>query len=175
MGDHEDDRDLPPGCVFRSPSGPPPPPHPPSLRRLPSSLVPRSSVQAAPRPFGSLQSPITTRLVSVPMLSMVTETSSPSVSGPTPAGVPVSRTSPGSSVITWLTYAISPGTSHSISDVRACCLTSPFTTVVSPRSSGFVPVSIHGPSGQNVSNPLALVHCPSLACRSRSVTSLAQV
>ena len=32
-----------------------------------------------------------------------------------------------------------------------------------------------GPSGQNVSNPLARAHCPSLACRSRAVTSLAQV
>jgi hypothetical protein len=49
------------------------------------------------------QSLMTTRLVSVPMLSIVTDTSSPSLSGPTPAGVPVSRTSPGSSVITWLT------------------------------------------------------------------------
>src|SRR6266851_8317218 len=31
-------------------------PIPPSLRRLPSSLVPRSSVQATPRPSGSLTS-----------------------------------------------------------------------------------------------------------------------
>jgi hypothetical protein len=97
------------------------------------------------------------------------------VSGPTPAGVPVSRTSPGSSVITWLTYATRPGTFQSSSEVRACCRTAPFTVVVSSRSAGFVPVSIQGPSGQNVSNPLARVHCPSLACRSRAVTSLAQV
>ena len=48
------------------------------------------------------QSRLVTGLVSVPMFSMVTDTSSPSSSGPTPAGVPVSRTSPGSSVITLL-------------------------------------------------------------------------
>src|ERR1700677_1099729 len=64
-----------------------------------------------------VQSPITTRLVSVPILSIVTETWSPAVSGPTPAGVPVSRTSPGSSVITWLTYATRPGTLQSSSEV----------------------------------------------------------
>ena len=72
-------------------------------------------------------------------------------------------------------YAISDGTSHSSSRVLACCLTSPFTVVVIPRSDGSVPVSIHGPSGQNVSNPFARVHCPSRTCRSRAVTSFAQV
>jgi hypothetical protein len=109
------------------------------------------------------------------MDSMVTDTSSPSVSGPTPSGVPVSSTSPGSSVITELTYSTSDGTSHNSSDVRACCRTSPFTVVVMPRSDGSVPVSIQGPSGQNVSNPFARVHWPSLSCRSRAVTSFAQV
>ena len=59
------------------------------------------------------KSRITTRLVRVPIDSMVTLTSSPSVSGPTPSGVPVSSTSPGSSVITEETYSISDGTSHS--------------------------------------------------------------
>ena len=63
------------------------------------------------------KSRMTTLLVSVPMDSIVTDTSSPSVSGPTPSGVPVSITSPGSSVITELTYSISDGTSHSSSDV----------------------------------------------------------
>ena len=33
-------------------------------------------------------------------------------------------------------------------------------------------VSIHGPSGQNESKPLARVNCTSLRCRSRAVTSL---
>ena len=41
----------PASSVFSLASGPRPPSHPPSLRRLPSSLVPRSSVQATPRPL----------------------------------------------------------------------------------------------------------------------------
>jgi len=118
---------------------------------------------------------MTTRLVRVPIDSIVTLTSSPSVSGPTPSGVPVSSTSPGSSVMTDDTYSISDGTSHSSSDVRACCRTVPFTVVVRPRSAGSRPVSIHGPSGQNVSKPFARVHCPSLTWRSRAVTSFAQL
>src|SRR5580658_5331509 len=60
-----------------------------------------------------------TLLVSVPIDSIVTLTSSPAVSGPTPSGVPVSSTSPGSRVITDDTYSISDGTSHSSSLVRA--------------------------------------------------------
>jgi hypothetical protein len=106
---------------------------------------------------------------------MVTDTSSPCCSGPTPAGVPVRITSPGSSVMTWLTNAIRVGTSCTISEVRACCLISPFTEVVRARSVGSAMVSIQGPIGQNVSKPLARVHCPSRDCRSRAVTSLAQV
>ncbi len=50
-------RRLPSSLVLCSPlarRGPARLPIPPSLRRLPSSLVPRSSVQAAPRPGGSL-------------------------------------------------------------------------------------------------------------------------
>jgi hypothetical protein len=52
---------------------------------------------------GRLQSPSTTRLVSSPMPSTETETLSPATSGPIPAGVPVSSTSPGSMVITAVT------------------------------------------------------------------------
>jgi hypothetical protein len=119
---------------------------------------------------------MTTLLVRVPMLSIVTVTSSPAVSGPAlSAVVPASSTSPGSSVITWLTYEISPGTSQGSCEVRTLELTTPLTEVLTSRSAGDVPVSIHGPSGQNVSNPLARVHCPSRACRSRAVTSLAHV
>ena len=33
---------------------------------------------------------------------------------------------------------------------------------------------MYGPSGRNVSNPLAIVHCPVFGCRSRAVTSFAQ-
>jgi hypothetical protein len=41
-------------CLPLAFGGPARLPIPPSLRRLPSSLVPRSSVQAAPRPSGAL-------------------------------------------------------------------------------------------------------------------------
>src|SRR5580658_9698255 len=61
------------------------------------------------------------------------------------------------------------------SAVLACCFTSPLTVVVSLTSLGSMSVSTDGPSGQNVSKPLARDHWPSLACRSRAVTSLAQV
>ena len=44
-----------------------------------------------------------------------------------------------------------------------------------PRSVTSSSVWIHGPIGQNVSNPLARAHWPSRRCRSRAVTSLAQV
>ena len=50
-----------------------------------------------------------------------------------------------------------------------------FTVVVMARSEGSSSVSIQGPSGQKVSKPFARVHCPSFFCRSRAVTSLAQV
>jgi len=49
------------------------------------------------------QSRSATGFVRVPMLWIVTDTSSPLCSGPTPAGVPVSSTSPGSRVMTALT------------------------------------------------------------------------
>ena len=45
----------------------------------------------------------TTRLASVPIPSMVTATLSPATSGPIPAGVPVSSTSPGIMVMTDVT------------------------------------------------------------------------
>ena len=47
--------------------------------------------------------------------------------------------------------------------------------VTSESPLGSRSVSIHGPSGQNVSKPLARAHCPSPRCRSRAVTSLATV
>ena len=60
-------------------------------------------------------------------------------------------------------------------EVRELCLTSPFTDVVMARSLGSSSVWIHGPSGQNVSKPLARVNWTSFFCRSLAVTSLAQV
>jgi len=55
-----------------------------------------------------------TRLTRVPMPSMVTETSSPGKSGPTPRGVPVSTTSPGRSVITDVMASRICGTENTI-------------------------------------------------------------
>src|SRR2546425_11592734 len=48
---------------------------------------------------------LTTGFLRIPMDSIRTSTRSPGRSGPTPAGVPVVITSPGSSVITWETRA----------------------------------------------------------------------
>jgi hypothetical protein len=61
--------------------------------------------------------------------------------------------------------------------VRPDWRSSPSTRQVISRSAGSLPsparsVSIHGPSGQKESKPLARVHCPSLFCMSRSETSL---
>ena len=98
------------------------------------------------------------------MPSTVTETVSPSCIGPTPAGVPVSITSPGSSVIASLTYATISATSCIMSRGAAVLLELVVDACRSDaRSGGSSSVSIHGPSGQNVSKPLARAHCPS-AC-----------
>ncbi len=77
--------------------------------------------------------------------------------------------------MTWVMYETSVGTSWSIDEVRDCCRTSPSNSVRRLRSAGSSTVSIHGPSGQNESWPLARVHCPSAFCWSRAVTSLPQV
>ena len=99
---------------------------------------------------------------------------SPTASGPTPAGVPVEMMSPGSSVMCAVTNAIKVGTSKMRSLVRESCLTAPLTRVVMRRSRGSSPATMRGPIGQNVSKPFARVHWPSLACSSRTVTSLTQ-
>ena len=62
-----------------------------------------------------------------------------------------------------------------ICEVRPACLISPLTVVVTARSDGSMSVVTHGPIGQNVSKPFARPHCDSRFCRSRAVTSLAQV
>src|SRR5690606_12486824 len=95
-----------------------------------------------------------TGFVSVPMPSMVTETCCPASMGPTPSGVPVRITSPGSSVITDDTKATRSATLCTISEVRASCFTTPSTSVVNVRSAGSTSVEIHGPSGKNESKPL---------------------
>ena len=85
------------------------------------------------------------------MPSISTLTVSPSSIGPTPAGVPVRMTSPGSSVITPDMNAIWVGRSWIIWLVRPSCTISPLTRVTSRRSDGSSTVSSHGPSGQNES------------------------
>ena len=85
------------------------------------------------------------------MPSISTLTVSPATIGPTPAGVPVRMTSPGSSVITAEMNAICVGMSWIIWLVRPSCLTSPLTRVTRRRSDGSSTVSTHGPSGQNES------------------------
>ena len=78
-----------------------------------------------------------------------------------PPGTPVSRTSPGSSVITLLAAATSTATSLPGGGTLARWRTWPLTDVVSSRPASPTPVSIHGPSGQNVSKPFARAHWPS--------------
>ena len=98
------------------------------------------------------------------MPSMVMLTVSPSSIGPTPSGVPVRIRSPGSSVITAETHSMIAPMSWIISDVVDCLASSPLTSVRRSRSVGSRSVTIHGPTGQNVSCPFARVHCPSFRC-----------
>ena len=97
---------------------------------------------------------------------------------PTPLGVPVRISAPGSSVQAAEMCSISRSIENSRSFVRASWRRSPFTQERSRRSSGLATSSavvIHGPKGQKVSAPLARVHWPSRFCRSRPETSLATV
>src|SRR4029079_12724871 len=71
----------------------------------------------------------TTELVSAPMPSIETSTSSPGCIGPTPSGVPVRITSPGSSVITDVMWATRVGMSKIRSLVEPSCTRSPFRWV----------------------------------------------
>jgi len=81
----------------------------------------------------------------------VTETVCPATIGPTPAGVPVSSTSPGSSVMMPETNSMISPTVKTMSEVRPSCSTSPSSSVDTSRSEGSSSVSIHGPNGQKVS------------------------
>src|SRR5262245_2741832 len=112
---------------------------------------------------------------SVPTPSTSTSTVSPAFSGPTPSGVPVRSTSPGSSVMNVVTYSISEATLNTMSLVCPACRTSPFSRVSTRTSFGSRSVSIHGPSGHDPSNPFARAHWSSVFWRSRSVTSFAHV
>ena len=72
-------------------------------------------------------------------------------------------------------YETSAATPCTMSAVVPSCTTSPSRRVSTESDDTSRSVSIHGPSGQKVSKPLARDHCPSERCRSRAVTSLAQV
>jgi hypothetical protein len=81
---------------------------------------------------------------------------------PTPSGVPVEMTSPGSRVITLEMNAIASATGKTIADVCASCSTSPPIVSVMRRSCGSPSssaVTIHGPNGPNVSMLLPASHC----------------
>ena len=65
------------------------------------------------------------------------------------------------------------GMSKMKSSVVPSCRGSPLTQLRRRTDSGSNSVSIQGPSGQDVSKPLARDHCGSDFCRSRSVTSFA--
>src|SRR5690606_6918995 len=118
----------------------------------------------------------TRRFASTPIPSISTSIRSPISTGPTPAGVPVRTTSPGRSVITLVMNWRISATPNTMSTLNPAWRTSPLTRqMIASRSSGSSSVSIAGPSGQKVSKPFARVHCPSLRCRSRAVTSLAAV
>ena len=82
------------------------------------------------------------------MPSSSTQTVSPGTIGPTPAGVPVSTTSPGSRVMTWDMNASTVPTSWISWLVRPSCLSTPLTPALTRRSAGSRTVSIHGPMGQ---------------------------
>ena len=95
---------------------------------------------------------------------------------PTPEGVPVMTTSPGSSVRPAESSAMIRATPKTIWLVLASCLVTPFTLVQMPRSCGSTSssaVTIQGPSGRCVSKFFPLNHWPPCqsCCTSRTETS----
>ena len=84
-------------------------------------------------------------------------------------------TSPGSSVMTELMKLTRYCAERIIKAVVASCCTLPLSTELIGASLGSKSVTMHGPMGEKVSYPLALVHCPSTFCKSRAETSFKQV
>jgi hypothetical protein len=95
----------------------------------------------------------------------LTITRSPGTSGPTPDGVPVVMTSPGSSVQKRVTNSTSSGTAKINWFVFDDCRFSPFTQPSIARFDGSSPTAMHGPIGANVSKPFARLYCTSLTWR----------
>src|SRR3990172_6573765 len=104
-----------------------------------------------------------------------TSSTSPSLRRPVSPGVPVNTRSPGSSVITREAKAISAATPWISVPVFAACTSRPLRRVRSSRAAGSRPVAMYGPTGENVSLPLARHHCRSSRCQWRAETSLPQV
>src|SRR5262249_48275284 len=118
----------------------------------------------------------TTGFLSEPMPSTRTSTRSPGRSRDAPAGVPVLITSPGISVMTSETRATRSSTGKIKSLVEPTCRTTPLTRPSTLSALGSTSVAMQGPSGQNVSKPLArVVERPSRARTSRAVTSFRAV
>src|ERR1700739_76733 len=127
-----------------------------------------------------LRSSSPTEFFSVPAPSTLTSITSPATTGPTPAGVPLGIRSPGNKVIACAICRITTSSEKMKSRVLPCCRTWPLTRVSTPTPAptpkhGSISSVTTGPTGQNVSKPLARVHCPSLFCRSRAVTSFTHV
>ena len=122
----------------------------------------------------------TTRLRMVPTPSTVTSMTSPGRSQtggcrakPTPPGVPVAITSPGISRVKEEKNSTALGTSTIICEVRADCMTVPFSVVVSATSvtSASSAVTTSGPIGMLPSKFLPAVHCVPARCHSRAEAS----
>ena len=115
-----------------------------------------------------------------PTPSTVTSMTSPGVSQtggvrapPTPPGVPVAITSPGTSVVNEEKYSTALGTSTISCAVRADCMISPFSLVVratSDTSTSSV-VTTSGPIGMLPSKFLPGVHWVPARCQSRAEAS----
>ena len=81
------------------------------------------------------------------MPGISTSTVSPFSIGPTPAGVPVRTTSPGSRVIASVMKASSSAAPRMRREVLLRCFSSPFSRVMTVRLAGSSPVTIRGPMG----------------------------
>lgn len=92
-----------------------------------------------------------------------------------PLGVPVMITSPGSRVSPWEMIDMSSFTSWIMRAVLASWRSWPLSRPWIVRFVMSSSVSIQGPSGAEVSEPLARIHCPSVFWTSLAVKSLPQV
>ena len=123
----------------------------------------------------------TTRLRMVPTSSTVTSIMSPGCiqtggvrANPTPPGVPVAITSPGARRVNEEKNSTALGTSTSICEVRADCMTWPLSVELMARSvtSTSSGVTTSGPIGMLPSKFLPAVHWVAARCQSRADASL---